>query len=73
MQLRPSNFAPVMSRMKLYEITEHNGIDSLKLTERPTPRPGPGEVLMRVGATLLNSRDLMMIIGTTRWTKAASS
>jgi NADPH:quinone reductase-like Zn-dependent oxidoreductase len=48
--------------MKLYEITEPKGIDSLKLTERPTPRPGPGEVLVRVRATL-NSRDLTMIKG----------
>lgn len=47
--------------MKLYEITEPNGIDSLKLTERPTPKPGPGEVLVRVRATSLNYRDLAMI------------
>ena len=47
--------------MKLYEITEPKGIDSLKLTERPTPKPGPGEVLVRVRATSLNYRDLAMI------------
>jgi len=49
--------------MKLYEITEPKGIDSLKLTERPTPKPGPGEVLMRVRATSLNYRDLALIKG----------
>jgi NADPH:quinone reductase-like Zn-dependent oxidoreductase len=49
--------------MKLYEITEPKGIDSLKLTERPTPKPGPGEVLIRVRATSLNFRDLALIRG----------
>ena len=49
--------------MKLYEITEPKGIDSLNLTERPTPQPGPGEVLMRVRATALNYRDLALIKG----------
>jgi NADPH:quinone reductase-like Zn-dependent oxidoreductase len=49
--------------MKLYEITEPKGIDSLKLTERPAPRLGPGEVLVRGQATSLNSRNLMMIKG----------
>src|SRR3979411_1529999 len=49
--------------MKLYEITEPKGIDSLKLAERPTPKPGPGEVLVRVRATSLNYRDLALIKG----------
>jgi len=49
--------------MKLYEITEPKGIDSLKLTEWPTPQPGPGEVLVRVRATSLNYRDLALIKG----------
>lgn len=49
--------------MKLYEITEPKGIDSLKLTERPTPKPGPGEVLIRVRATSLNYRDLAIVKG----------
>jgi NADPH:quinone reductase-like Zn-dependent oxidoreductase len=49
--------------MKLYEITEPKGIDSLRLTERPTPTPGLGEVLVRVRATSLNYRDLALING----------
>jgi NADPH:quinone reductase-like Zn-dependent oxidoreductase len=49
--------------MKLYEIVEPKGIDSLKLSERPTPKPGPGEVLMRVRAVSLNYRDLAMVKG----------
>jgi NADPH:quinone reductase-like Zn-dependent oxidoreductase len=50
--------------MKLYEITEPKGIDSLRLSERPTPKPGPGEVLVRVRAVSLNYRDLVMAKGT---------
>ena len=49
--------------MKLYEIAEPKGIESLKLSERPTPRPGPGEVLMRVRAVSLNYRDLAIAKG----------
>jgi NADPH:quinone reductase-like Zn-dependent oxidoreductase len=49
--------------MKTYEITDPKGIDSLKLVERPTPKPGPGEVLIRVRATALNYRDLALVKG----------
>lgn len=50
--------------MKVYEITQPKSIDSLTLTERPTPKPGPGEVLVRVHAVSLNYRDLVMVKGT---------
>ncbi|MGA3159896.1 MAG: NAD(P)-dependent alcohol dehydrogenase [Terracidiphilus sp.] len=39
------------------------GIDSLEFAERPTPQPGPGEVLVRVHALSLNYRDLLMVKG----------
>lgn len=39
------------------------GIGSLEFVERPTPTPGPGEVLVRVGAVSLNYRDLMILKG----------
>ena len=39
------------------------GIDSLEFAERPTPQPGPGEVLVRVHAISLNYRDLLMVKG----------
>jgi len=37
------------------------GREHLELVERPLPLPGPGEVLVRVGAVSLNYRDLLMI------------
>lgn len=39
------------------------GIDSLELVDRPTPQPGPGEVLIKIHAVSLNYRDLMMVKG----------
>lgn len=39
------------------------GIDSLEFVERPTPAPGPGEVLVRVRAVSFNYRDLMIVKG----------
>jgi NADPH:quinone reductase-like Zn-dependent oxidoreductase len=49
--------------MKAYELQNSFGIDSLTLVERPQPRPGPGQVLVRVRACSLNYRDLMMVKG----------
>ena len=39
------------------------GIDSLEFAERPTPQPGPGEVLLRLHAVSINYRDLLMVKG----------
>jgi NADPH:quinone reductase-like Zn-dependent oxidoreductase len=49
--------------MKAWELQNSFGIDSLALVERPQPRPGPGQVLVRVRACSLNYRDLMMVKG----------
>lgn len=50
--------------MKLYEILKGStSLDSLKITERDTPEPGPGQVLVRVRATTLNYRDQAVITG----------
>ena len=48
--------------MKAYEIVGDGGIDALALNERPEPRPGPGEVLVRVRASSINFRDLMTVL-----------
>lgn len=47
--------------MKCYVIPSPKGIDSLTLSERPDPTPGPRQVLVRVRASSLNYRDLLTI------------
>lgn len=49
--------------MKAYELTAFAGLDALQRTERPEPRPGPGEVLVRLRAASLNFRDLLIAKG----------
>src|SRR5438128_2360121 len=49
--------------MKLYEFRDTKGIDSLTAIEREVPKPGPGEVLIRVHAVSLNYRDLLIAQG----------
>ena len=39
------------------------GLEHLTLTDRPDPRPGPGQVLLRVRAVSLNYRDLLVARG----------
>jgi NADPH:quinone reductase-like Zn-dependent oxidoreductase len=48
--------------MKVYEIQTF-GIDELALVERPEPKPKAGQVLIKVKASSLNYRDLMMVTG----------
>ncbi len=49
--------------MKVYELQNTFGIDSLAVVERPQPRPGPGQVVVRMRAFSLNYRDLMVVKG----------
>ncbi len=49
--------------MKYYEINEPKGIASIRPAEGPIPRPGPGQVLVRVHAVSLNYRDLAIATG----------
>jgi NADPH:quinone reductase-like Zn-dependent oxidoreductase len=39
------------------------GLDTISLVERPVPRPGPGEILIRIKAATLNYRDLAIVHG----------
>ncbi|HUV70287.1 MAG TPA: NAD(P)-dependent alcohol dehydrogenase [Terracidiphilus sp.] len=48
--------------MRAWQISSF-GIDSLEFVERPTPTPGPGEVLVGVRAISFNYRDLLVIKG----------
>ena len=49
--------------MKAYELPSSFGIDNLVVVDRPQPRPGPGQVLVRVRACSLNYRDLLVVKG----------
>nr|HEV8010789.1 NAD(P)-dependent alcohol dehydrogenase [Bradyrhizobium sp.] len=49
--------------MKCYEIQGPHGIDGLALVDRPAPKPGAGEVLVRLKAATLNYRDLLTVKG----------
>ncbi len=49
--------------MKAYEIQSNAGIDALTLVDRPKPQPAAGQVLIKVKATSLNYRDLLVAEG----------
>jgi NADPH:quinone reductase-like Zn-dependent oxidoreductase len=49
--------------MRVYRLPRTEGIESLTLGEADRPRPGPGQVLVRMRAASLNYRDLMIIKG----------
>ena len=48
--------------MRVYEL-RGNSLDALTILDRPVPRPGPRQVLVRVRATSLNYRDLLVATG----------
>ena len=47
--------------MRVMEIGEDWDFEHIRLAERPDPRPGPGQVLMRMSAASLNYRDALMV------------
>lgn len=49
--------------MRAVEIAAPGGPENLKLTERPTPRPGKGEVLVKVAAAGVNRPDILQRMG----------
>ena len=49
--------------MRAWQISTF-GVDSLEFVERPTPQPGPGQVLVKIRAVSLNYRDLLVVKGT---------
>ena len=46
--------------MRVFQIEGDWGIDNLKLSERPEPEAGPGEVLVEMRMAALNARDLIV-------------
>jgi NADPH:quinone reductase-like Zn-dependent oxidoreductase len=51
------------SAVRLFEIRQPAGTESLVLTEKPNPVPGPFEVVVRIRAASLNYRDLVAAKG----------
>src|SRR5580700_11175836 len=52
-----------MSNMRAIEITRPGGPEVLQLTERPIPRPGPGEILIKVAASGIKRPDVFQRMG----------
>lgn len=52
-----------MSHMQAIEITKPGAADVLQLTQRAIPRPGPGEVLIKVAAAGVNRPDVFQRLG----------
>ena len=55
---------PLPATMRASVTTHHGGLDAIELRDVPLPRPGPGEVLVRVSAAGCNNTDL--------WTREGS-
>ncbi|MDB5462304.1 MAG: zinc-binding dehydrogenase family protein [Phenylobacterium sp.] len=51
------------SKMRAYQLDKLGGLEGLVLAERDIPSPGTGEVLVRVRASSLNFRDLIILSG----------
>ena len=46
--------------MRVFQIEGDWGMDNLRLSERPRPEPGPGQVLVEMHMASLNARDLIV-------------
>ncbi len=53
----------IPDKMRCIEIAEAGGPEVLRLAERPVPRPGPGEVLVKVAAVGVNRADVLQRLG----------
>jgi NADPH:quinone reductase-like Zn-dependent oxidoreductase len=49
--------------MRALNVAAPWGLDAIKVVDLPDPRPGPGQVLVRMKAVSLNYRDLLMVNG----------
>jgi NADPH:quinone reductase-like Zn-dependent oxidoreductase len=54
---------PIPATMRAAVLHDYQGAAALKIEQRPTPQPKPGEVLVKVAASPINPSDQMFIIG----------
>ena len=52
--------------MRAIEISEPGGPEVLRLAERPIPKPGAGEILIRIAYAGVNRPDLLQRAGVLR-------
>ena len=55
------------SHMKVIEIRDGFGVNSLKPAERPDPVPGWGQIVLKMKRFSINYRDLLVVNGVGRW------
>ena len=49
--------------MRSYEVKDAFGLENLTLVDRPDPKPGPKQILVKVKATSVNYRDVLLVQG----------
>lgn len=59
----PSETINIPETMEAVLLTSYEGARALRTEERPVPRPGPGEVLVKVAASPVNPSDLSFLDG----------
>lgn len=58
--------------MRVLEVREPFGVESLVFGTRPDPTPGPGQLLIQIRALSLNYRDHLVVGGVGRWRSKSS-
>src|SRR5436190_24184256 len=61
--LAPQPHAVWENAMKVWQIQDAYGLENLRLTDKPDPTPGPGQIVVAMKAASLNYRDLATVKG----------
>jgi NADPH:quinone reductase len=62
---------PIPEQMTAVVLQSYDGAAALRVEQRPVPKPGPNEVLIKVAATPINPSDLLFLLGGYGFQKAA--